>query len=471
MFDPTARFVYRRNRSERLKIHASAVQQLEAAERSSEDRKAAGGAMERLTDIWDSRSRRLWIAIIVAGFALRAAWALLVPMHPISDSSAYDELAWNLASKGVYAWNTGEFTAYWPVGTSFFYSLPFRLFGHDYAPVAALNVLLGTGTLVLIMVLAQAWLSRGAALAAGALFAFWPMQIEFTSIMASELIFNLLMLLALWTALEARFKSMLVRALIVGIILAAATYVRVQALLFLFVIPVALIWRHGARWRELAIFVGAAGLTMAVCIAPWTIRNMHVLGAPVLISDNGGAATWAGNNPQSTGECCAPLPNDVLHMTEVERNRVLSARTKAWIRNNPDQFSVLFVRKLILTHNRETMGVVWNEQSLSRYLSPAGIVAAKAISTLYWLGALALAIAGAVLILRRERWRGLIHPAIMLWAYFAFVHAVTQASDRYHLPSVPFIAILAGFTLAEGWGMWRSRGHLRVPAPTPSAIA
>jgi 4-amino-4-deoxy-L-arabinose transferase-like glycosyltransferase len=416
--------------------------------------------MERLEHTADERTRRWWIAIILAGFTLRAAWALLVPMHPISDSSAYDELAWNLASKAAYSWNTGEFTAYWPVGTSFFYSLPFRLFGHNYVPVAVLNVLIGTATLPLVMGLAQRWLSRGAALASGALMAFWPMQIEFTSIMASELIFNLLVLLALWMALEARFTSIFVRAVVVGLLLAAASFVRVQALLFPFLFALALIWRHRTPWRGLAVFVIAAGLTMAVCIAPWTLRNMHVLGAPVLIADNSGAATWAGNNDLSTGECCAPLPEDVRNISEVERDRILSARTKDWIRNNPGRFVALFVRKFVLTHNRETMGIVWNEQSLSRYLSPTGIMGAKLVSTLYWLGALALGVAGALLILARERWRGLIHPAIMLWAYFAFVHAVTQASDRYHLPSVPFIAILAGFALAEGCRSWSWRGDI-----------
>ena len=45
----------------------------------------------------------------------------------------------------------------------------------------------------------------------------------------------------------------------------------------------------------------------------------------------------------------------------------------------------------------------------------------------------------------------------MLWGYFAAVHAVTQASDRYHLPSVPYIAILAGLALAEAWQRYARR--------------
>jgi 4-amino-4-deoxy-L-arabinose transferase-like glycosyltransferase len=406
------------------------------------------------------RERRIWIAIIVGGFALRALWAALIPIHPISDSSAYDELAWNLASRGVYAWNTGEYTAYWPIGTSFIYQLLFRVFGHSYAPIAAMNALISIPTLIVLMTLTKRWISPAAAVAAGVLFALWPMQIQFTSVMASELIFNLLTLLALWLALEAPFKSTVLRGLVVGLVLAADSYVRVHALLFILLIPIALLWRRRANWPDLLIFIGTVSLTMAVCIAPWTIRNNRVLGEPFIIASNSGAATWVGNNPQSNGEYM-PLPDDVAQLSEAERNRVLSERSKDFIRENPDRFVQLSVQRLILTYNRETMGIVWNEDSLSRYVSPDGIMAAKLLSTLYWLGALALAIIGVLLVLIRERWRGLFHPAVMFWAYFAAVHAVTQASDRYHLPSVPYMAILAGLTIAAAWQKWQASRPVR----------
>jgi hypothetical protein len=50
------------------------------------------------------RDFRAWFWIILAvGFALRVAWVLAVPVHPVSDSSAYDQLAWSIASRGTYA--------------------------------------------------------------------------------------------------------------------------------------------------------------------------------------------------------------------------------------------------------------------------------------------------------------------------------------------------------------------------------
>ena len=148
---------------------------------------------------------RGWLPRIFAvGFVLRLAWVLAVPVHPVSDSAAYDQLAWNLASHGAYAWDNGDITAYWPVGTAFTYSLLFRLFGHNYTPVAAFNVLIGTLSIVLTVALARRWFSDKAALITGSLLdAVWPSQIEFCSVLASELLFNFALLLALWVGCVA----------------------------------------------------------------------------------------------------------------------------------------------------------------------------------------------------------------------------------------------------------------------------
>ena len=282
-------------------------------------------------------------------------------------------------------------TAYWPVGNvlHLLTAVPpvrSRLCANRSPDALAF-------TLVLIMTLAA---TATAAVAAGALFAFWPMQIEFTSVMASELIFNLLTLFALWLALEAPFRSTLVRVFVVGLVLAADSYVRVHALLSSFLlIPGG---AHLASEDELA-----RSRDFHSCGRPDDGRlhrsmdapQQRVLGEPFLIASNGGAATWAGNNPQSTGECM-PFPDDVTQLSEADRDRVLSARTKSFIRENPGRFIQLSAQRLFLTYNRETMGIVWNEDSLSRYVSPSGIMAAKIVSTLYWLGALALAISGLV---------------------------------------------------------------------------
>ncbi len=388
------------------------------------------------------RNDRRWAAgIIVLGFLLRLAWVVAVPVRPVSDGLVYDQLAWNLATRGAYAWNNGDITAYWPVGTAFVYSLVFRCFGHALSAIAALNVVVGTATLCLIVSLARRWLSGAAA---GLIYALWPSQIEFTSIMASELLFNFLLLLSLWAAVVAPIRSWPLKGLVAGILLAAAAFVRPTALPLVLLLAAAAAWGRKSDWRALAGFTIAALAAMVICIAPWTLRNARELGAPVLISTNGSANLWMGNNPQSTGEYM-PLPDDVAGMSEVARSAVLAERAKQFILAHPARDASLFLRKLVITHDRETIGITWNEASLGSAKGGAALKIAKAISSAYWWLALALGAVGAILLLRLYRWRALLHPVLLAWGYFAVIHGATVGADRYHFPSIPFIAMLAGY--------------------------
>ncbi len=390
--------------------------------------------------------RHSWVTILIFGFALRLVWALALPVQPISDSAAYDQLAWNIASRGSYEWNNGDITAYWPVGTAFIYSILFRLFGHSYGPIAALNVMIGTLSIALTMELARRWFSGRASLAAGALLAFWPSQIEFTTILASELPFNFMLLLALWLTSVAPIRSWPLRGLVTGISLAGASYIRPTALPLVVLVAAALIWSSKVKWQFLAQFVGAAIIAMAVCVAPWTLRNERQLGARVLISTNGPANFWMGNNPNANG-AYMPLPDDVAGMDEVARSKLLSDRAKQFVAMQPAHAAWLVVRKIIITHDRETIGVSWNEPALGAKLGNTGVKVAKAISTLYWWLALALAFTAVAILTKREKIRGMFHPTVLAWGYFALIHGVTVGADRYHFPSIPFIAMLAGTIL------------------------
>jgi hypothetical protein len=187
---------------------------------------------------------------------------------------------------------------------------------------------------------------------------------------------------------------------------------------------------------------------MALCIAPWTLRNLRELGSPVLISTNGATNTWMGNNPEASG-AYMPLPPDVSGMNEVTRSELLRQRAEQFVVEHPGRAATLFFRKLIITHDRETIGISWNDGSLKQSIGHRGVRIAKGVSTVYWWTALILAVVGASILVAQTGWWGLFHPAILAWAYFALVHAATVGADRYHFPSIPFIAMLAGFAVTE----------------------
>lgn len=395
---------------------------------------------------------RSWsIATVVFALVLRAAWGAVVPVVPESDCVVYDSMARNIVSGQGYAFEPGKPSAYWPVGTSAMLAGVYKVFGQGfgYAPVVVLNVLIGTATVWLTMEMARRWFGAPAGLTTGLLMAVWPGQIQFSTILASELPFNVCVMAALFAESRDRWRPA-ARAVTTGVALAAASYVRPLALL----LPAVLVWcrlvgPETPRRRPVAVLLEGVAVVavMAVLIAPWTLRNARAFGRPVLISTNGGPNLWMGNNPE-TNHGYMPLPPEVKGMNEVERENFLKDQARKYILENPGAFAVGLVRKLILLHDRENIGVVWNQGGLTRVLGPGSLTPLKMISSGYWWGAMLLAVLGVGVSLSRLgllKWLGL--APWSLWLYFGGGHAVAVGGDRYHYPSVPMIAALAGLAV------------------------
>ncbi|MEQ9357374.1 ArnT family glycosyltransferase [Coleofasciculus chthonoplastes] len=393
------------------------------------------------------KNDRTYILIIGVALVLRILWAIAVPVIPVSDSNAYDTFALNLATGQGYGWERGSPTAYWPPGTSFVYAIFYWLFGHSYLPIIVFNLLLTAVIIWVAMRLAETWFNRRIAIITGIILALWPSQIQFTTVLASELLFTALVLVGLFLWFNERF-TLRSRALGVAVVLAAASYVRPTALL----IPILLLFFRAVRTREIFKNLTATlvmFVVMALLIAPWSIRNTLVFGQFTTISTNSGSVFWMGNNPESTGGYM-PLPPEVKGMNEAQRDDYLKSVAVSHIKEKP----ILFIRRclirLVKTHERESIGVAWNEKGLVKRYGNWILLPLKIINQLYWLAVLGLALIGIVLLGKQQGWFIIItHPTVLLWGYFAAVHAVIIAQDRYHFPSIPMIAILAALTLTS----------------------
>ena len=386
--------------------------------------------------------------IILIGLFLRVLWAIAVPVVPVSDSNAYDVFAQNLAKGNGFGWGVNELTAYWPPGTSFIYAIFYKIFGHTYWPIILFNLLVAAGTIWVTMYLAEKWFDRRIAILTGFILAFWPAQIQFTTVLASELIFTVLLMVGLWLWLEEKF-TLRSRSIGVGVIMAAACYVRPTALL----IPFLLLFFRVLKTREIFKTVTATlvmFIIMAIIIAPWSYRNTQLFGQFTLLSTNSGAVLWMGNNANSTGGYMQ-LPEEVEGMNQAQKNQYLKSLAREHIKEKPLLFIQRCIIRLIDTHSRESIGVAWNEKGLvSRYGSGI-LLPLKMINQLYWLPALGLGLIGIVILGKQYGWLTMLtHPTVVIWGYLAGVHTVIISQDRYHFPSVPMIAILAAIALAYG---------------------
>lgn len=389
---------------------------------------------------------KVYLYILIATVLVRILWAVAVPVDPVSDSYAYDTFAKNLAIGQGYGWNSKDLTAFWPPGTSFIYALLYLIFGHTYIPIIILNLFVSLVIVAVTMRLAEVWFNPTVATSAGWLLALWPSQIQFTTVLASELLFNAFVLIALLLWLNEQM-TLRFRAIWVGVTLAAASYVRPTALL----IPILLLFFRWIYSKELFKTVTATlimVIVMALLIAPWSYRNTQLFGQFVTISTNSGSNLWMGNNPKSTGGYMN-LPPEVKGMNEAQRDDYLESIAKNHIKEEPLLFLKRCVTRIFDTHSRESIGIAWNQKGLTKRYGEQILRPLKILNQVYWMSMLGLSLIGIILLVKQKGLiNTLIHPTILIWGYYAAVHAIIVSQDRYHFPSIPMISILAAIPIA-----------------------
>lgn len=370
------------------------------------------------------------------GLGLRLGWALWVDPIPVSDSVIYREFALNLLAGKGYAFDSGALTAYWPVGTSAIYALLFKAFGPSLDVIVIFNLALGLALIAVTGLVACEMADARLARVAAWLVACWPALIQFTTILASELIFALLIMLSVFFYLRA--KKHPGHAIPWALTIVCAVYVRPIAAPLLLLGPLCLAWELKS-WRRPLLLLCVGLLAYQGLTYPWTQRNAALWGESGVIATNFGPNLWMGNNPESTGGYM-DLPNRQFD-NEVQRDHYFKAEALQFIRSHPLRYLILCAKRGNELFNRETIGIAWNGDFLNRRLSAFGLQALKLFSCIYWWMVLALAVAGGARTARR-----LTPDWAMLGGMLAVVLApailiVTQ--DRYHLPINPVLALLA----------------------------
>jgi 4-amino-4-deoxy-L-arabinose transferase-like glycosyltransferase len=374
---------------------------------------------------------------------------MLIPVVPLSDSAAYDTFARMLAEHGVYGWTPDQPSAYWPVGTSAIYAALYAAFGHSYFPIVVLNIALSMGIVMMTARLGRIFFDDSTAIVAGSLIAIWPTQIAYVTILASELPFTLLVLLG-FDAWYASRRSNLVRAMGGGLAFGAASYFRPIALL----LPIVLWCSSFSGWKKLREGLPTVLLAMVVAsltIVPWSVRNTNVFGSFVLLSTNGGAVFWMGNNPEANG-FYLPEPAFTKGLSEYERDKVLGQEALRYIMAEPVSFVARTIKKAALLNVGETIAIHWNAEGIKERFGERALLPLKVLTQGFWTCVLLLAFGGLVVMVRKRGLSvSLMNPIVLTCTYFTAVYAVTLAQDRYHVPLHPFFAMLAAITIVAAW--------------------
>lgn len=315
--------------------------------------RAIQGLARTLTRQSDARWL-LWM--ILLGLALRLLWIALFPATPKSDGATYLYLAGRLQAGAPY--EADGTRAYWPPG------YPLFLVPWLYLPLASQAAVILSN---LALFSATTWVTfRLASQAGGALAArlatlmltLWPTYVANSGLPEKENLAILLLPLAFWLYLCGRGKDHLVhgKTLAAGLVLGAAALVQPAIQLF-FTVFLAYELATRSSMRQASLALGLLVLGMGLAIAPWTARNILVLGKPVLIATNGGDVLYRANNPLATGGWTARGEVDLAQYDELTRSREGVRLAKEWIVGHPADFVRLSLWKQMLFLGDDSGGV------------------------------------------------------------------------------------------------------------------
>lgn len=385
----------------------------------------------------------LWLAGIVGlGFALRTGAMAGFRHMPESDELAYLSMALNLVGGRGIIDGMGNHAMY-NVGYPLFVLSPvFFFLGKHLAVARFMNLLLGGVTIILCYLVAkEASAGRLGRLLAAAIWAIYLPASVYGVYLLKENLMTPLMLSVMWCALRLAKQPSRAVAVGCGVLLGMLALTGNSALALVAVVALALAFNPAAMPRRLSL--AALVIAFAVLIAtPWVIRNMNVIGTPVL-NTNGGFNLYLGNNPAATGMFVSITDTprgadwEALRKTgEVQASETLKHEAIAWMKANPAEFVTLALKKAVyfwMPPLHEGKGEQSSVESLVRAL--------WAIQFLV----LTLAALSSLLIpgLRNR-------PLAMLWlavVCFTGVHMLFYVIFRYREPIMPIIGIIAALAI------------------------
>jgi 4-amino-4-deoxy-L-arabinose transferase and related glycosyltransferases of PMT family len=283
--------------------------------------------------------------VLLLGLIARLLWIYLVQTKPVSDFEYYQRLATQIANGGQWG-NT-----YTTVGYSIFLAFFYRLLGSSIWIAKMLNLVLSTLTNLLVLnIMKKIGIAEALLRLIFVLFVFFPMNIYYNSIVASEILFTTLLLLCS----SIYLSDIKHRYVLIGVVTGLNTMIKPFFPLFALAVILSDLLSQKGFWKSIKkglIILLIAGVT----IVPWLYRNYLLIGEFTYVSNNGGIVLYINNNSQNNRGGWMPadkVENSLVNTSEyrsanlTERNKMLSRAAKAWIMSHPKEFVNLGIMRV-----------------------------------------------------------------------------------------------------------------------------
>jgi len=460
--------------------------------------------------VFHSHSNRAWwgtAAVVLVAVALRAAALVAFPDNLHDDRDAYLELGRQLAGGHGYTnAATQQPTAFRPPLYPLVLAAIFTVGSEQLLGWAQLAA--GVGAVYLTICTARRLRLGALSLLAGGFVAVDPLLVQYTTYPMTETLCTLLAVLLLWllspgliasSAAGGEFgtsevkgpaaqsparttsseysdtKMSALRQVVAGFAFGLCALSRPTFWAFGGLMALVSFWRlmrsrsRGGRGARLPVWAIAAAV---VTVSPWVVRNVMVLGHPVLTTTHGGYTLLLGNNPVFYHEVVAKpwgtvwedAPADrsqeawyagILEeerrelgesVDEFSSDRWMAARARRSIAEEP----ALFARACLLRFGR-----FWNVVPLRPARGGLPAIFWQGVG-LFYVVLFAGFVLGAVRSMGHSDARNWV-PALLLVVSFTLVHLVYWSNLRMRGPITPAIALVAA--LGWGWILSLARGR------------
>jgi len=410
-------------------------------------------------------SLRRWIAaIFIVALIVRLLYVVMVvrldaPILMEYDDGGYHVLAQSIAS-GHGMGRFGVPTAAKSPGYPWFLGACYALFGpHPAVPRVAQAIL---GALTAALLVALTWelgLGLASAVIAGLIASFYPSAIYFVGRYFPMVLHTCLLIVAVRALVRWGKRGTTGDLMVSGVTLGAAALVRSDTLMLVPLLAGTTFLLRGWQRQALVAAVALVGC-VAVLYSSWVIRNLLVIGTPVLTTTQASGTTWEGNNPWAQGgdilqadvlarytdpKVIAALPPDKREQleglqeiraasqqwTEVQLDSSYKALTTRWRAQHPAAYWLNHLRKIAVFASPwpgQGGQVLWRyryvilvSSGLVMSLGTVGFIAARERGPGRWvvLSVAIQALATAIIAFAHARYRFAAEMAFIPYAAFA----------------------------------------------------
>ena len=402
-------------------------------------------------------------AVTFLACALRTLWIIKVPTAPISDFMAYNTYGYYIAKGFLLSYDPTYVVFPFKIGYPFLLAFMYRLTGISLASAEVLTILSSALTLLLIYAICKNMHNEKTARIACILFAVWPAQIMYSSVLASEHIFMVFFLLALLLLLKLTDKrgGLLLYALPVGIgiTLTAAQFIRPISIMLLPIAAVYILFFCEPDGKPFIKIVKRTGMVVMVFACYFLSLNaLNAIVEPLteidITKSSPGFNLLVGTNYESSGRL-SKVDEKIIQEFQYDRDKIHSEalrRATDRIIADPDKFFFdLAVKKHIIQWGDENYGYAFStaalvfENSLTDLIKNTSLF--SKVSQLFYMLMVLLMLIGCIFSILRRSFKSIVLFALIIG--FEASYTFFEVQSRYHFPAMLLFIILAAVGAIE----------------------